>query len=74
MLYENGPWQMSILRSNSRSLRSRSDSGNRTYISTTSRITSSKELKRREWVGGSALDLRRKLCSYYCPRHSATLA
>ena len=38
-------WQMSIPRSNSRSSTFRSDSGKRTYISTTSRITSGDELK-----------------------------
>ncbi len=38
-------WLMSIPRSNSRSSTFRNDSGNRTYISTTSRITSGDELK-----------------------------
>jgi len=38
-------WQMSIPRSNSRSSTFRNESGNRTYISTTNRITSGDELK-----------------------------
>ena len=38
-------WQMSIPRSNNRSSTFRNDSGKRTYISTTSRITSGDELK-----------------------------
>lgn len=36
----------------------RSDSGNRTYIITTSRMTSGNELKRRKEEEGRALDLR----------------
>ena len=36
----------------------RSDSGKRTYISTTSRITSGDELNRRKGEGGSARDRR----------------
>ena len=38
-------------RSNSRSSTFRSDSGKRTYISTTKRITSGEELKRRKGLG-----------------------
>lgn len=38
-------WQMSIPRSNSMSSTLRSDSGKRTHISTTNRITSEDELK-----------------------------
>jgi hypothetical protein len=34
------------------------DSGKRTYISTTSRITSADELERRNGLGGNALDFR----------------
>jgi len=45
-------------RSNNRSSTFRSDSGNRTYISTTRRITSGDELKYRNELGGSAPDLR----------------
>lgn len=37
----------------------RSDSGNRTYISTTRRITPGDELKQRKGLGGFALDFRR---------------
>jgi hypothetical protein len=51
-------WQRSMPRSNSRSSTFRSESGNRTYIMTTSRITSGDELKRRNGLGGNALDLR----------------
>jgi hypothetical protein len=45
-------------RSNSRSSTFLSDSGKRTYMSTTSRITSGDELKRRNGLGGNALDFR----------------
>lgn len=45
-------WQMSIPRSNSRSSTFLSDSGNRTYISTTSRITLGEELKYRNGEAG----------------------
>jgi hypothetical protein len=38
-------WQMSMPRSNSRSSTLRSESGKRTYIGTTSRITSGEESK-----------------------------
>jgi hypothetical protein len=38
-------WQISMPRSNSRSSTFRSDSGKRTYITTTRRITSGDELK-----------------------------
>ena len=38
-------WQMSMPRSNNRSSTLRSDNGNRTYMSTTSRITSGDEVK-----------------------------
>ncbi|EHJ59515.1 hypothetical protein NSU_3543 [Novosphingobium pentaromativorans US6-1] len=49
---------MSIPRSNKRSSTFRSDSGKRTYINTTSRITSGEELKHRKGLGGLALDSR----------------
>jgi len=45
-------------RSNNRSSTFRKESGNRTYIITTRRITSGDELKRRNALGGLALDLR----------------
>jgi hypothetical protein len=51
-------WQTSIPRSKSRSSTLRNDSGKRTYISTTSRITSGDELNRLNGEGGLALDLR----------------
>jgi hypothetical protein len=41
--YRTVSWQTSIPRSNSKSSTLRSDSGNRTYSSTTSRITSGEE-------------------------------
>jgi hypothetical protein len=63
-------WQMSIPRSNSRSSTFRSDSGKRTYIITTRRITSGDELKRRNGLGGSALDLRLIHTRYHLPRWS----
>ena len=51
-------WLISMPRSWSRSSTLRSDSGNLTYIRTTSRITSGEELKRRKGLGGRARDLR----------------
>jgi len=51
-------WQMSIPRSNRRSSTFRNDSGKRTYIRTTSRITSGDELKPLNGLGGFARDLR----------------
>ena len=51
-------WQTSMPRSNSRSSTFRRESGNRTYIMTTSRMTSGDELNRRNGLGGLALDLR----------------
>lgn len=54
-------WQMSIPRSDSRSSTFRSDGGNRTYISTTSLITSGELLKRRKGEGGKAWE-RRGMC------------
>jgi len=63
-------WQMSMPRSNSRSSTLRELSGKRTYISTTRRITSGDELKRRNGLGGSALDFRLILAGYRLPRWS----
>ncbi len=51
-------WQRSMPRSKSRSSTFRSESGNRTYIMTTRRITSGDELNRRNGLGGNAPDLR----------------
>ena len=48
-------WQMSMPRSNSRSSTLRSDSGCRTYISTTSRITSGEESNQRNGLSGLAM-------------------
>lgn len=48
----------SIPRSNSRSSTFRKDSGNRTYIITTRRITSGDELKYRNGLPGFAIDFR----------------
>jgi hypothetical protein len=56
-------------RSNSKSSTLRSESGNRTYIMTASRITSGAELKRRNGLGGSALDLRLIHDRYHPPPH-----
>jgi hypothetical protein len=50
-------WQMSMPRSNSRSSTLRSDSGYRTYIMTTSRITSGEESNQRN---GSSTDFFRR--------------
>jgi hypothetical protein len=63
-------WQMSMPRSNSKSSTFRSDSGKRTYIMTTSRITSGEELKHRNGEGGLALDLRGMANRYQLPRRS----
>jgi hypothetical protein len=65
-------WQMSIPRSNSRSSTLRRLSGKRTYISTTSRITSGDELKRRNGLGGNALDFRLIRGRYHPPTLPAT--
>jgi hypothetical protein len=51
-------WQMSIPRSNRRSSTLRKLSGNRTYIITTSRMTSGDELKRLKGLSGLALELQ----------------
>ena len=61
---------MSMSRSNSRSSTFRSDSGKRTYIITTSRITSGDELKHRNGEGGLALDLRGMAARYQLPHRS----
>jgi len=45
-------WQISTPRSNSRSSTLRSESGYRTYIVTTSRITSGEESNQRNGLGG----------------------
>jgi len=49
---------MLMPRSNSRSSTFLKDSGNRTYISTASRITSGEELKRLNGLAGFVRDLR----------------
>jgi hypothetical protein len=61
---------MSMPRSNSRSSTFRSESGKRTYIMTTSRITSGGELKHRNGEGGLALDLRGMAANYKLPHRS----
>ena len=66
-------WQMSIPRSNSRSSTFRSDSGNRMYSITTSRMTSGDEFKQPNGLGGLALDLRVIQASYHQLSHPATL-
>lgn len=66
-------WLMSIPRSNSRSSTFRSDSGNRTYIITTSRITSGDELYRRNGDGGLARERRGMHVRYQPPAPHATL-
>ena len=48
-------WQMSMPRSNSRSSTFRSDSGYRTYIITTSRITSGEESNQRNGLSDLAI-------------------
>ena len=50
-------WQMSMPRSNNRSSTLRRLSGNRTYIMTTSRITSGDELKQRNGLAGVVISL-----------------
>ena len=50
--------QMSMPRSNSRSSTLRNESGKRTYIMNTRRITSGEELKQRNGLGGLARDVR----------------
>jgi hypothetical protein len=47
--------------------------GKRTYMSTTSRITSGDELKRRNGLGGNALDFRLIRHRYQPPAPPATL-
>jgi hypothetical protein len=64
---------MSMPRSNSRSSTFRNDSGKRTYIITTSLITSGEELKRRNGEEGFALDLRLIRAGYHCRTAPATL-
>ena len=64
-------WQMSMPRSNSRSSTFRNDSGNRTYIITTKRITSGDELNRRNGRGGLARDSWLTRARYHPPRWSA---
>jgi len=59
-------------RSNSKSSTFRSDSGNRTYIITTRRITSGDEWKYRNGLGGFALDLRAIGRRYQPPARRAT--
>ena len=58
-------WQMSIPRSASKSSTFSSDSGYLTYIITTRRIISGDELKQRNGLGGTALDLRLIRDSYH---------
>jgi len=64
---------MSVPRSNRRSSTFRSDSEKRTDISTMSRITQGDELKRRNGLGGSALDFRLIRHQYQPPAQPATL-
>jgi hypothetical protein len=66
-------WQMSMPRSNSRSSTFRNDNGKRTFIITTSLITSGEELKRRNGEGGLALDLRLISVGYHHATVPATL-
>gem|GEM_PF-3447350 len=66
-------WQRSIPRSKRKSSTFRSDNGKRTYIITTRRITSGEELKRRNGLGGLALDLRLIRLRYQRDPLAATL-
>jgi hypothetical protein len=66
-------WQRSMPRSNSRSSKFRSDSGYRTYIITTTRITSGDELKQRNGLPGLAPNPRLIHAGYYRPLITATM-
>lgn len=67
------PVPPSIPRSNSWWSAFRRLNGKRAYISTTNRITSGDELKRRNGLGGNALDFRLIRYQYQPPARPATL-